>query len=86
MVLGVLLRRVFVVLVGVQGMPVRDAGMMRGLFVVARLVMLRRFAMVLGRMFVMVRGMLVMLVNLVIVHCRLPDWWFSRNFENCRDQ
>jgi hypothetical protein len=69
---GVHLRGVFVVLGGMQVMPMRHLGVMRGLFVMASLVVLCRFAMVLGRMIVMVRGLLMVLVDFVAVHYSLP--------------
>jgi hypothetical protein len=46
----------------------RHLGVMRGLFMVSGLVVLGRFAMVLGRVLVVVRGLVMMLVNVVIVH------------------
>jgi hypothetical protein len=45
---------------------------MRRLFVVSGLVVLGRFAMVLGRVLVVVRGLVMMLVNVVFVHRSLP--------------
>jgi hypothetical protein len=45
--------------------------MMRRLFVIAGLVMLGGLAMMLGRVLVMRRGVLVMLMNLVIVRSLL---------------
>jgi hypothetical protein len=72
---GVLLRGVFVVLDGMHVMPMSDLGVMRRLFVIAGLVMLGSLAMMFGRMLVVVRGMLVMLVNLVrlvAIHRSLP--------------
>ena len=55
---------------GMQGMTVRDLGMMGGLFVIAGLVMHRRLAMMLGRMLVVFSRLLVMMVN--IAHDALP--------------
>jgi hypothetical protein len=72
--LGVLFRRVLVVLGRVQRMPVCHLGVVRRLFVVAGLVVFRCFAMVLGGMFMMVCGLLVVFVNLVTVHRCLPGW------------
>lgn len=57
---------------GVQMVPMRHLGVMRGLFMVSGLVVLGRFAMVLGRVLVVVRGLVMMLVNVVIVHRSLP--------------
>ncbi|HMK71635.1 MAG TPA: hypothetical protein VK442_11745 [Xanthobacteraceae bacterium] len=51
----------------VQVVTMRYLGMMRGLFMIARLVMLSGFAMVLGGFFVMMRGLFVMLVDLVLL-------------------
>ena len=72
MMLGVFLGRVFVMLGRVQRMAVRDLGMVRGLFVIAGLMMLCRLAMMLGGMLVMIRSVLMMFVNLVIAHGCLP--------------
>jgi hypothetical protein len=71
---GVLFRCVFVVFGRVQRMPMRYLGMMRSLFVIANLMVLCRFAMVLGSMLMMLRGLLVMLMDFVAlaVHRRLP--------------
>jgi hypothetical protein len=44
----------------------------RRLFVIAGLGVLGGFAMMLGRMLVVIRGELVMFVNVMTVHCRLP--------------
>lgn len=66
--LGVLLGRVRVMIGRVQRVAVRDLGMMRGLLVIAGLVMLGGFAMMLGGMLVVMRGVLVMFVNLMIAH------------------
>jgi hypothetical protein len=60
--------RGFLVMVGrMQVMPMRHLGMVRGLFVIAGLVVLGGFAMMLGCMLVMFRGLLVMFVNIVFV-------------------
>jgi hypothetical protein len=74
---GVLLGRLIVMVIGMQRMSVRDFGMMRGLFVVAGLGMFGGFAMMLGRMLVVLGGLFVMFVDVVfvhimIVHRRLP--------------
>jgi hypothetical protein len=58
--------RVFVVFGRVQRMAVRDFRVVSGLFVMPGLVMLRGFAMVFGRLLVVMRGLLVVLVNIVI--------------------
>jgi hypothetical protein len=69
---GVHLRRVAVMLMRMQRVPVRRMGVMRCLLVVARLGMCRRLAMMLRRMLVMLGGFLVMLVNTVTAHRSLP--------------
>ncbi len=56
----------------VQMMAVSDLAVVRGFFMIAGLVMLGRFAMVLGRMLVVICSVLVMLVNLVTIHRSLP--------------
>jgi hypothetical protein len=70
---GVLFRRVVVMLAGVERVPVRHFGMVGRFLVIAGLGVPCRLAMVLGGMLVVVRGLLVMLVNLMIVHRFLPD-------------
>jgi hypothetical protein len=65
--LGMQFRRLMVMLGGPQMMPVRDLGMVRGLFVIAGLVMFGGFTVVLGGVVVMVRGMFVMFVDVVFV-------------------
>jgi hypothetical protein len=70
--IGVLLRSMLVMLGGVQRMAVGHFGVVRRLFVIAGLGVLGGFAMMLGRMLMMVRGMLVMFVNVMAVHRRLP--------------
>jgi hypothetical protein len=65
--LGVHFRGFLVMLGGMQAMPMRHVGMMRGLFVISGLVVLGGFAMVLGRVVVMLRRLLVMFVNVVFV-------------------
>jgi hypothetical protein len=70
--IGVFLRSVLVVLGGMQRMAVGYFGVMRGLLVSAGLGVLGGLAMVLGRMLMMIRGKLVMFVNVMTVHRRLP--------------
>ncbi len=60
-------RRFFVVLGGVQVMPMSDLGTMCGLFVISGLVVLGGLAMVLGRMLMVIRGLLVVFVDIVFV-------------------
>jgi len=55
-----------------QRMAVRNFGMVRGLFVIAGLVVLGGFAMMFGGMIVMFGGLFVMFVDLVAVHRLLP--------------
>jgi hypothetical protein len=64
--LSVLFRSVVMMIGGVQRMAVRDFRVVRGLFVMPGLVMLRSLAMMLCRFVVVVRGFLVMLVDVVI--------------------
>lgn len=70
---GVLLGSVLMMLGGVQRMTMRDFGVMRGLFVIAILGVGGRFAVMLGRVFVMFRRLLVMLVNVMRGHMALPE-------------
>jgi hypothetical protein len=60
MPLGVSLGGVFGMLGGVQVVTVREMRMMTALFVVLLLMMLRRLTVVLCRLFVVLRGLLVM--------------------------
>ena len=68
MLFCVFLGGVLLVLGSVQVMAVRDLRMMSGLFMIAGFMMFGCFAMVLGRVLMMLRGVLVVLMNLVIVH------------------
>jgi predicted alpha/beta hydrolase len=65
---GVLLRSLVVMVIGMQRVPMRDLGMMCGLFVVAGFGMFGSFAVMLGRVIVMLGGLFVMLVNVVFMH------------------
>ena len=69
----VLLGRVAVVLGRVQRVAVRGVRMVGGLFVISALGVLRRFAMMLRGMLVMLGSLLVMLVNVVCAHGILQD-------------
>ena len=69
---GVVTARLGVVMFGVAGMAVRGVGVMRGLFVVAGLVMLGGFAVMLGGMLVMLGGLVVMIDVGVLAHVALP--------------
>jgi hypothetical protein len=61
-----------VVMIGVAGMPVSAVGVMRGLFVVAGLMMLGGFAVMLGRVLVMFGGLVMMFDAFVVAHISLP--------------
>jgi hypothetical protein len=56
------------VLDGVQFVAVREMGMMARLLVIAGLGVRRRLAMVLGRVLVVLRGFVVMVMNLMLGH------------------
>jgi hypothetical protein len=72
-VFGVHFRGVAVVFGRMQGMAVGDMRMMCGLFVISCLVMLGGFAMMFSRVLMMLRGLLMVLVDLVLaVHDCLP--------------
>jgi hypothetical protein len=62
----------FMVFGGVQVMSIGHFGVVRGLFVVSCFVVLCGLAMVLGRMIMVVRGLFMMLVDFVTIHCSLP--------------
>jgi hypothetical protein len=64
---------VVLVLGSLQVMTKRNPGMMRGLLVIARLVMLGSLAMMFGSLLVVLRGFLVVLVDLVLSHPVLPE-------------
>ncbi|WP_291698123.1 hypothetical protein [Bradyrhizobium sp.] len=53
---------------GMAGVSMGDVGMMRRLFVIAGLMVLRRFTMMLGRVLVMFGGFLMVLSALVLAH------------------
>ncbi|HML07275.1 MAG TPA: hypothetical protein VK430_03990 [Xanthobacteraceae bacterium] len=76
-----LLRGMFVVLDCMQVVTMSYLGVVGGLFMIARLVMLGGFTMVLGRLLVMMRGLFVMLVDIVIGHVplRFGDVLENRN-------
>jgi hypothetical protein len=71
--LGVLLRSVAMVLMSMQRMAVGGVGVMGGFLVIAGFRVLRRLAVMLGGVLVMLRGLFVMLVNVVTVHRWLPS-------------
>jgi hypothetical protein len=67
-------------------MSMRDFGMVGGFFVIAGLGVLGGLAMMLRRVIVMFSGLLVMFVdvmfvNIVSVHCSLPDSRHCRMLE-----
>jgi hypothetical protein len=64
--------RTVLVLGSFQVMAERNPGMMRGLLVVAGFVMLGGLTMMFGSMFVMLRCLFMMFVNLVLCHSSLP--------------
>ena len=64
--------RVLVVLGSMQVMPMSDFGVVCSLFMIAGFVVFCSLVMVLGRMFVVLRGLFVMFVNIVTVHRWLP--------------
>ncbi len=66
--LGVMLAGLVRVMFGVGGMAVRRMGVVRGLFVGVRTVMLRGLTMMLSGVLVMLRGGGVMLDDLVFRH------------------
>lgn len=79
MFFGVQFRCFFVMLGGMHVMAMSDLGMVRGLFVIAGLVVLGGFTMVLGRMLVVMRGVFVVLVDLVAFHGLLPGFVPTRS-------
>jgi hypothetical protein len=74
---GVLLGGVLVVFHGMQSVAVRDLGVMRGLLVVAGLVMLGRFAVMLGRVLVVIRRVLMVLMDSVLAHLLSSRFQFA---------
>ena len=71
-ILGMLFRRMLVMVSGVQVMALCHRGVMRRLFVMAGLVVLCSFVVVLGRLFMVVRSLFVVFVNCVIAHHASP--------------
>jgi hypothetical protein len=72
MLLGVLLGRMLVMFSRMQPVAMSDLGVMRSLLMRARFVVLCGFAVVLSRFIMVMRGFLVMLVNVVVGHLNLP--------------
>jgi hypothetical protein len=64
-----------------------NPGMMRGLHMIARFVVLGGFAMMFGSLFIVLRCFFVMLVNLVLFHFILPDmsWLKGTNLPGIND-
>jgi hypothetical protein len=60
-----------------------NPSVMRGLLVIARLVKLGGLTMVFGGVFVMLRRLFVMLVNLVLCHSVLPKRFLVARKGNC---
>jgi hypothetical protein len=58
---------------GMQMMAMCHRGVMRRLFVIARLVMLCGFAMVLGCVFMVLSSLCVVFVNFVVFHRDPPE-------------
>lgn len=69
--LGVKLRRFVSVIFGVSRMTSSSVSMMRGGFVFSILMMLRSFGMMLGRVFVVFSGLLVVVRSLMMRHFNL---------------
>ena len=65
-------RSVFVVLSGVKRMAVSDFGVVGCLFMLTGLRMFSGFSVMPGSMFVMFSSVLMVFVNCVVVHDRLP--------------
>ena len=74
---GMQLRRMAMVFMGMQRMPMRGVRMMRGLAMIAGLGVFRRFAVMLCRVVVMLGSHFVMFVDVVIAHLALPVWLSS---------
>ncbi|WP_068023702.1 hypothetical protein [Rhodoplanes sp. Z2-YC6860] len=68
MLFRVLLRSMLVMLARMQAVAMSDLRMMRGLFVMAGLEMLRRLTVMFGGMLVMFGSLFVMLVNFMVAH------------------
>jgi hypothetical protein len=64
---------IVLVLSGFQVMTECNPGMMRGLLMIARFVMLGGLAMMFGSWFIVLRSLFVMLMNLVLCHSVLLE-------------
>jgi hypothetical protein len=80
-VVGVLFRGMFMVFDSMQMMAMRDLGVMRRLFMIARFMMFCRLAMVLRGLLMVVRRLLMVLVDCVLRHCSLPDFFVGLSME-----
>ena len=69
---------VVLVLRGFQIMTECDPGVMRGLLMIAGFVMLGGLAMIFGSVFIVLRCLFVMLVNLEFCHSVLPETSWQR--------
>ena len=72
------------VLGSLQVMTESNPGMVRGLLVIAGLVMLGGFTMMFGSLLIVLCRMFVMLVNLVLCHFVLPDFEPLRPADNAQ--
>ncbi len=77
MMIGVLLRRMVVMLGRVERVTVSHLRMMRGFLVIAVFGMLGGFAMMLGGVVVVVGGLFVVFVNVVLAHYFSPGVVFA---------
>ena len=78
--------RMVLVLGGLQVMAKCNPGMMCGLLVVPRSVMLGSLTMMLGSMFVVLRCLFMMLVDLDLCHSVLPDiFWLQERAQRARN-
>ena len=73
MFFSMLLCCILMVLDGVQVMTLCNLRMMRGLLMVARFVVLGGLTMMFGSVFMVLRCLFVMFVNLVFCHSALPE-------------
>ena len=72
MLAGMHFCRMLVVLGRMQVMPMGDLGVVRGLFMIAGLMVLRSLAMVFSSVLMVVGSLFVMFMNVVVVHRWLP--------------
>jgi hypothetical protein len=80
--LGMVTAGLDVMMFGVAGVPVGAVGMMRGLFVIAGVMMLGGFAMMLRGVLVVFGGLVMMFYAFVVAHISLP----VRQCEKTRDR